>query len=105
MSSADTCGVLRAHALHFVAVGGVAVLAGILLAAILLAFFVLILGIAAAVVAHFERVEQVVDRIAKLALVLEHVFQPVEIAPGAVLDQRSPEIDQLLGSLAAAPGR
>ena len=35
MSSADTSRVLRAHALHVVAVGGVAVLAGILLAAIL----------------------------------------------------------------------
>src|SRR5450759_1252945 len=36
-------------------------------------------------------------RVAELALVLEHGFQPVEIAPGAVLDQRTPEIDQLLG--------
>ena len=36
-------------------------------------------------------------RVAELALVLEHGFQAVEIAPGAVLDQRTPEIDQLLG--------
>ena len=89
--------VLRAHALHVVAVGGVAVLAGILLAALVLAFVVFLLGIAAAVVAHFERVEQIVHRVAELALVLEHAFQPVEIAPGAVLDQRTPEVDQLLG--------
>ena len=36
-------------------------------------------------------------RVAELLLVLDHRFQPVEIAPGAVLDQRTPEIDQLLG--------
>ena len=97
MSSADTC--VSSVLMRCISsrIGGVAVLAGILLAAILLALLVFVLGIAAAVVAHFERVEQVVHRVAELALVLEHVFQPVEIAPGAVLDQRTPEIDQLLG--------
>ena len=89
--------VLHARALLLVAVGGVAVLAGLLLALILLAFVLLVLGVAAAVLAHFQRVEQVVDGVAELALVLDHAFEPVEIAPGAVLDQRPPQIDQLLG--------
>ena len=88
--------VLRAHALHVVAIGGLALLAGLLLAAILLAFLVLVLGIAAAVLAHFERVEQIVHGVAELALVLDHALELVEIAPGAVLDERTPQIDQLL---------
>ena len=78
-------------------VGGLALLAGFLLAAFLLALLVFVLRLAAAVLAHFERVEQVVHGVAELALVLQHAFQLVEIAPGAVLDQRTPEIDQLLG--------
>ena len=32
----------------------------------------------------------------KRALVLDQAFQPVEPAPGLVLDQRTPEIDELL---------
>ena len=35
--------------------------------------------------------------VAELALVFEHVFQPVEIAAGTFLDQGPPEVDQLLG--------
>ncbi len=35
------------------------------------------------------------NRVAELALVLDQVFQPVEIAAGAVLDQRPPQIDKL----------
>ena len=97
MSSADTWVSSVLMRCISSAVGGLAVLAGLLLAAILLALLVFVLGIAAAVVAHFERIEQVVHRVAELALVLDHAFQPVEIAPGAVLDQRTPEIDQLLG--------
>ena len=91
--------VLHARALHLVAIGGFAVLAGFLLAAILLALVVFLLGIAAAVLAHFERVEQIVHGVAELALVLQQAFELVEFSPGAILDQRAPEIDQLLGRL------
>ncbi len=66
-----------------------------LLALIVLAFILFVVGIAAAVVAHVQRVEQVVHGVAELALVLDHAFEPVEIAPGAILDQRPPQIDQL----------
>ena len=66
-------GLLQAHALHLVGIGGVAFLARFVLAAILLAFLgvLVVVGIAAAVLAHVERVEQIVDRIAEPALVLD----------------------------------
>ena len=41
-----------------------------------------------AVLAHVERIEQVVDDVAEPALVLDQVLEPVEIAAGALLDQR-----------------
>ena len=96
MSSADTC-VSSMLVLCISSESGFAVLAGFLLAAILLALLVFLLGIAAAVLAHLERVEQIVDDVAELPLVLDQAFEPIEITPGAILDQRTPEIDQPLG--------
>ena len=65
MSSAETCVSSMLDALHVVAVGGIAVLAGLLLAAVLLAFVFFLVGFAAAVLAHVERVEQIVHGIAE----------------------------------------
>ena len=49
---------------------------------VLLALLVLLLvGIARAVLAHVERVEQVVDGVAEARLVLDQLLQPVEFAP------------------------
>ena len=56
----------------------------------------------AAVLAHFEGIQQVVHRVAKLPLVLNEILEPVEIAAGTVLDQRSPQIDQLFGGRGGA---
>ena len=89
--------VLHAHALHVVGIGGVAVFAGLLLATILLAFVFFVLGVVAAVLAHFEGVQQVMDDIAELSLVLDQVFQSVEILPRALFNQRAPQIDEPLG--------
>ena len=50
-----------------------------------------------AVVAHVERVEQIVHHVAERRWSSTSVFEPVEIAAGLVLDQRAPQIDQLLG--------
>ncbi len=36
-------------------------------------------------------------RVAEMALILDQVFELVEFLAGAILDQRTPEIDQLLG--------
>ena len=55
----------------------------------------LLIGIAVAILAHVERVEQVVHDVAEPALVGQHALQAVEIAAGALLDDRSPQIDQL----------
>ena len=92
--------------LHVLGLGALAVLAVLLLAAVLLAFLALLLvGFGRAVLAHVEAVEQIVDHVAEIALVLDEPLEPVEFAAGALLDQRPPEIDQLAGRPAAAPGR
>ena len=95
MSSADTCVSSDDIFCMSSRVGGVAVLAGFLVLLFLFAFVVLFLGFAGAVFAHFERLEQIVDDVAELALVLDEVFEAVEIVAGAFLDQRTPQIDQL----------
>ena len=70
----------------------------LLLLAILVALLGLVLvGLVAAVLAHVERIEQVVDDVAELALILDQPLEPVEIAPGAALDQRPPQLDQPRG--------
>ena len=89
--------VFHAHALHFVGIRGFAFLAGFLLAAVFLAFLLFVIEVVAAVFAHFESVEQIVNDIAKLALVFDQIFQPVEIAAGAVFDQWPPQINQFPG--------
>ena len=38
------------------------------------------------------------DRVAKARLVLDQIFEPVEATPGLVLDDRTPEIDELFRS-------
>src|SRR5207245_9015716 len=79
-------------------VGALAVLAGFVLTAILLALLAfLLVGLGAAVFAHVERVEEIMDGVAEACLVLDQPLETVEIAPGAILDQRAPQIDDLLG--------
>ena len=56
----------------------------------------LVLGIAVAILAHIERVEQIVDGVAEAALVVDEPFEPVEAAARFVLDDRTPQIDELL---------
>ena len=92
--------------LHVLGLGALAVLAVLVLAAVLLALLAfLLVGLGAAVLAHVERVEQIVDDVAEARLVLDQPLEPIEIAAGAILDQRTPELDQLAWPPAAAPGR
>src|SRR6476660_8502975 len=65
--------------------------------AIFLAFVFFVLGVVAAVLAHFEGIQQVMDDVAELSLVLDQVFQPVEILPRTFFNQRAPQIDEPLG--------
>jgi hypothetical protein len=51
----------------------------------------------AAILAHFESVKQIVDDITELALIVNEIFQPIEIPTGALLDQGTPQINQFLG--------
>ena len=88
---------LRAHALAVGRIGRVAVLTLLVLAGILLAVLAfLLVGFARPVLAHVETIEQVVDDIAEAALIVDHPLEPVEILAGAILDQRPPQIDELL---------
>src|SRR5262249_48094230 len=57
------------------AFAGCIVLATVLIPAVIL----VILGVAAAVVAHVERVEQIMHRIGEAALVIDQFFKPIEI--------------------------
>src|SRR6266849_9430307 len=83
--------------LRILRIGALAVLARLFLAAILLALLAfLLVGLGAAVLAHIERIEEIMDGVAEACLVLDQPFEPIEIAPGAVLDQRAPQIDDLL---------
>ena len=92
--------------LRVIGVGALSVLAGLLLAAVLLALLAfLLVRLGAAVLAHVERVEEIVDGIAEARLILDQPLEPIEIAPGPILDQRAPQIDDFLRRRAAGPGR
>src|SRR4029077_1804842 len=82
---------LRAHALAVGRIGRFAAVALLVLLVFLVALFaVLLVGLARAILAHVEAIEQVVDDVAEAALVGQHPLQPVEIAAGALFDQRPP---------------
>src|SRR5581483_118103 len=84
---------LDAHALHLFGIAGFALFSGLLLAPLLFAVvFLVVVGIARAVLAHLQRFEQIVHGVAELPLILEHILEPVEIAAGAILDERTPQI-------------
>ena len=86
---------LHAHALRVVGLLAVAVLALVLLLVVLAGIvLIVVFRVARALVAHFERVEQVMDHVAEAALVLDQLLQPVELAAGALLDERPPQVDQ-----------
>ena len=92
--------------LRVIRVGALSVVAGLLLAAVLLSLLAfLLVRLGAAVLAHVERIEKIVDGIAEARLVLDQPLQPVEIASGAILDQRAPQIDDFFRRRAAGPGR
>jgi hypothetical protein len=75
---------------------GLAVLSGlILLIAVLALFAFLFVGFGRPILAHIQAVEQIVHDIAKAALIVKYAFEPIEIAAGALLDQRPPQLDEL----------
>src|SRR5262249_10390868 len=49
----------------------------------------------AAIVAHIQRIEQVVNGVAEARLIFDEPLQAIEIAPGAILNQRTPELHDL----------
>ncbi len=80
----------------FGGIGRVAVLTLLVLAVFFVALFAfLLVGLARAILAHVEAIEQIVHDVAEAALVVEHALEPIEIAAGAFLDQRPPQIDEL----------
>ena len=100
-------GLLGLHALHVGGVGRLSVLAGIVLTAVVLALFgiLVLVRLLAALLAHVERVQQIVHGVAETSLVLHQPLEPVEARdrpcpPGrAATDRRS------ASPQAAAPAR
>ena len=87
---------LHAHAFAVGGIGSLAVLALLVLAVFFLAVFAfLLVGLARSILAHVEAIEQVVHHVAEPPLVVEHALKAIEIAAGALLDQRAPQIDEL----------
>ena len=86
----------RLHALAVGGFGGLAVAAGLVAATLLVALVALLLvGIAGAILAHIEAIEQVMHDVAEPALIGQHALEPVEIAAGALLDEWAPQVDEL----------
>src|SRR5262249_47559646 len=77
---------LTAPLLRVLGIPTLPVLAGLFLAAILLALLAfLLVGLGAAILAHIERVEEIMDGVAEACLVFDQPFEPIEIAPSAIL--------------------
>ena len=94
-SSAEASASSRTHALGVGGIGGLAVAAGFVVAVLFLAVFALLLGFARAILAHVQAVEQVMHHVAEAPLIVEHALEAIEIAAGALLDQRAPQLDKL----------
>ena len=73
--------------------------AGLILFAVLVLVLVVVVLVGVGPVAEFERIEQIVQRVGELALVLDHAFEAIEPRARLVLDERPPQIDQLLRRL------
>src|SRR3954470_3360496 len=86
---------LHAHAVGVLGLLGLALLALAFLVVAFALIVALVVGVARALIAHFKRVEQVVHDVAETTLLLDEFFQPIELAPRAVLDEGTPQVDQL----------
>src|SRR3954453_1869893 len=72
--------------LRVIRVGALSVVAGLLLAAVLLSLLAfLLVRLGTAILAHVERIEEIVDGIAEARLLLDEPLQPVKIASGPIL--------------------
>ena len=61
---------------------------------LLLVFALLFIGFRRAIFAHVEVVEQVVHDVAEAGLVVDQLFEAVEVLASALLEQRAPKLDQ-----------
>ena len=88
---------IGAHFLGGVGIGR-ALGAGLVVLAVAIVVLVLVLvGLGVAVVAEFERGQQVMHRIAELRLILGEAIEPVEPGADLVFQHRAPEVDHLAG--------
>src|ERR1700730_2465677 len=84
--------------LRVLCVRTLATFARLLLAAVLAFLAFLLIGFGVAVLAHIERIEQIVDGSAKTGLILDQPLEAIEIPARSVLDQGAPKLDQFFGS-------
>jgi hypothetical protein len=77
--------------LRVLGVGTLPVFPGFFLATVLFSLLAfLLVGLGTAVLAHVERIEQIVNDISETRLVFDEPLETIEIASGAILDQRAP---------------
>src|SRR6266851_4705138 len=77
--------------LRVLGVGTLPVFPGFFLATVLFSLLAfLLVGLCTAVLAHVERIEQIVNGIPETRLVFDEPLETIEIASGAILDQRAP---------------
>src|SRR5262245_18193034 len=80
--------VFHAHAFGILRLRRLALLALLVLAAVLALFLLVVVLLARAFVPHVKRIEQIVHNVAESTLVLDQPLQAIELAPGALLDER-----------------
>src|SRR6516165_8010120 len=77
---------LGRHLFAFRGIRGLALPPGlILLIAVFALFAFLFVGFARTILAHVQAIQKIVHNIAEAALIVEHTFEPIEIASGAFL--------------------
>src|SRR5258707_583808 len=77
--------------LRVLGVGTLPVFPGFFLATVLFSLLAfLLVGLGTAVLAHVERIEQIVNGIPETRLVFDEPLDTIKIASGAILDQRAP---------------
>src|SRR6266446_1948476 len=77
--------------LRVLGVGPLPVFPGFFLATVLFSLLAfLLVGLGTAVLAHVERIEQIVNGIPETRLVFDEPLETIKIASGAILDQRAP---------------
>ena len=76
--------------LRVIGVSTFPVFSGFFFATVLFSLLTFLVRLGTAVLAHVERIEQIVDDISEPRLIFDESLETIEVASGAILDQRTP---------------